>query len=151
MTEEELVVRISTSTKSFRIFSGICTVCAKPFFTTAPPRALFCSRRCFGQTRLGYGTPNWNGGRSVDKNGYVSVRSRGQRVLEHRLVMIKHLGRDLKPFETVHHKNGIRGDNRIENLELWATSQPYGQRVKDLVRYVVDNYPQEVLEALETF
>lgn len=57
------------------------------------------------------------------------------RVAEHVAVMVESIGRPMLPHETVHHKNGVRDDNRIENLELWSTSQPRGQRIEDKVAW----------------
>lgn len=73
--------------------------------------------------------PSWNGGRTIDKSGYVLVRvpnhphaNHGGYVREHRLVMEQVLGRYLDPEEVVHHRNSDRSDNRPENLELFESN-----------------------------
>src|SRR5262249_57171101 len=58
-------------------------------------------------------------------------------VPEHRLVISEKLGRPLRKSENVHHINGNTLDNRVENLELWVTSQPSGQRPQDLVAWAL--------------
>ena len=70
--------------------------------------------------------------RTAAKGGYINVKVAGRWMAEHRWVMENLLGRALRTGESVHHNNGIRSDNRAENLELWAVSQPYGQRIADL-------------------
>ena len=75
---------------------------------------------------------------SIDEHGYRRVWANGQVVKEHRLVMEQALGRPLSDDENVHHINGDRADNRLENLEIWNTSQPAGQRVPDKIKHALD-------------
>jgi len=71
--------------------------------------------------------------RYVNKDGYVGIRVGDHFEMEHRVVMERILNRKLKGGESVHHKNGIRDDNRPENLELWVKPHPSGRRATDLL------------------
>lgn len=124
----------------------ICIICGKEFYLSCcrAKKQKICSYACLGKSKIGLSVsgilgkkhPNWKGGRKKNKQGYVLVYkpehpfNQKRYVLEHRLVVEKHLGRYLKPEEVIHHK-GIkypissmenRLDNRIKNLMLFKNN-----------------------------
>ena len=144
--------------QSMRVVSGrrTCQGCGKEFdFHWSGHKAHkgeYCSLQCSGRARRGVAKPqmrgenhpSWKGGRvRWGKEGYVAIRVDGEYVLEHRKVMADHIGRPLTKDETVHHKNGVKDDNRIENLELKIGRHGKHQSVEDQLawaREIVDRY-----------
>lgn len=123
--------------------------CEKPKDKTGTLCSMHRSRRSHGRSMDGPPRPQrqrGTGNKTV--HGYIrkyapdhpNASARGY-VMEHVIIMSEILGRPLLPGENVHHKNGVRDDNRPENLELWVTHQPQGQKPEDLVAWA-----EEILE-----
>jgi len=111
----------------------------------------YCSKHYERFKRYGDASYTQLKGEYLNDRGYRFVKdpSTNKWMAEHRLIMKNHLGRDLSSDENVHHLNGDRADNRLENLELWNKSQPYGQRVEDKINFAIEilnKYAPEYLD-----
>ncbi len=111
---------------------GFCHPHYRRFVATGDPGSLKIKKYDKSATR--YVNP---------RDGYVRIKvdhpraSRGW-VREHIVIMEAALGRPLREGEEVHHVNGVKDDNRPENLELWVIRQPKGQRPADLVAWAYE-------------
>jgi hypothetical protein len=111
MTFEHITKKLSTNCRNRIIYSGLCNHCGNLFYTYATQWPNNCSIKC---------AKDKGGGITTD--GYHCVYHRGKLRRAHRLIMEQHLGRKLKKYEDVHHINGNKLDNRIENLQVLTRS-----------------------------
>lgn len=122
MTREQLAHRYHTTSRQLKyLLSGLANGTTRKLVKSGDYRMVFVSR----------------------DDPLAEMRMRNGYVMEHRLVMARHLGRPLLLEETVHHRNGNTRDNRLENLELWSSRHPRGQRVEDLLTFakeIIDLY-----------
>lgn len=138
--------------KIFNPSHTLCSVCLRQVYEGVIPEDELKeaindpanSKNLMTQPKLCPGKKRKNAG------GYIQVfvdHSRGW-IAEHRYVMEQHIGRQLSSKETVHHINGIRDDNRIENLELWSSNHPPGQRIEELTKWakqILSEYEPDAL------
>lgn len=121
-----------------------CEICGKTAPATTYIKTKTCSLACAGKQRSRDHTPKnpkwtefvpgitWKAGRK-DEAGYIRIylpqhpnaKTKGD-VFEHRVVVEQHIGRFLESWEKVHHRNAVKDDNRIENLEIVTQARPNG-------------------------
>jgi hypothetical protein len=134
-----------------------CTVddCQKKHTAKGMCQMHYRRNKLYNDPKLRPGRPRRNTA-SINNNGYELLyqpenpnANVNGLVLVHRKVMSEVLGRPLLRTEQVHHKNGNRSDNRIENLEIWTTHQPQGQRIEDKIEYAIEILKQYAPHLLE--
>jgi hypothetical protein len=116
-----------------------CGFCGKPVtrYVSTRGEVFYCNVQCHADAKRKTQV------RQKTSGGYVRIfvgydhpgATASGHIFEHRKVMQDLLGRPLFKHENVHHINGVRDDNRPENLQLWSTSQPQGQRVADKIAW----------------
>lgn len=123
-----------------------CEICGKEISYRNAIFGKSKCQECYTKTLSGKNNPNWRGGRSTTY-GYILIFSpkhpfaQQKYVTEHRLVMEKQIGRYLKPEEIVHHINGIRNDNRIENLMLFNNIKEHREFHSWIFDFIILHFP----------
>ena len=116
------------SDNSNKLIWSACETCGKERWralVNGKPKNTSC-HRC---SQIGSNNSRWTGGKQRHNKGYITVKLQPDDfffsmthqygyVMEHRLVIAKHIGRCLHSWEIVHHRNGIKDDNRLENIQL---------------------------------
>lgn len=135
----------------------ICTVCnkilrRKRYWMKHEAKNRFCSQECRNKFYIGENHYGWKGG-TVTSDGYRELSINGKKILEHRHIMSQKLGRTLYPHEQVHHKDGNRANNNLDNLELCGTmpvKNPHvpGQRINDILDAIAQYYPEQMQDRL---
>jgi len=118
-----------------------CRTCGNEFrvWPYRRNRAKFCSPRCGSTGRTGPQHNHWKGGRSVSSRiGYATVWTPEGRKYEHRVVAEKMLGRKLLSHETIHHRNGVKSDNRRRNLQVLPRN--IHNRTQTTIRWRAGNF-----------
>ena len=130
-----------------------CQLCSRVFTVINRLTAKYCSDKCrsLARYRKLTGFPikaprrrSEHGKGYINKYGYRAIyrdhpnaNPRTKIILEHIFVMSEFLKRPMRKGETVHHKNGIRSDNRLENLELWTSRHPAGVRHQEAIKNAI--------------
>lgn len=140
--------RIYDSGKRYKLREGLCGQCGKAFLTghsIVSGKGKFCSRVCSARWHsTGDRNVFWNGGKRMTSQGYIHIWNPGHHrsmkngyVPEHVLIAESKIGRRLFDNEVVHHINGIKDDNRAENLEVMTEQEHkslHGKQVKNAIK-----------------
>lgn len=133
-----------------------CIVCGEK--TKNQCKQIKRCRKCYTKWHRGSNHKDWKGGRLLLDTGYVRLMVNGKPFLEHRYIMEQHIGRKLDEAEVIHHLNGIRDDNRIENLEItnshdhekWTLSKLQAKRIRELEGIINNNNSSQELSSVST-
>lgn len=101
-----------------------CQQCKKQFEVYKSQKAKFCSKQCQSSFYSGKNHPRWKNG-CIDSQGYKQICINSKTITEHRYFVEQKIGRKLSKDEHVHHINGNKTDNRLENLYLFSTNSDH--------------------------